>query len=130
MRVLICGGRDYSNQTFFNNKLDAIQKERGAFTIIIQGGAKGADYLAHLYSAKRGIKEEVYNAEWKMYGKTAGPIRNRRMLYEGKPDLVVAFPGGAGTTDMKKQARNAGVEVIEFNKEESMVNFVEPSNEG
>ena len=35
------------------------------------------------------------------------------MLMEGKPDLVVAFPGGAGTANMIKQARKAGVEVIE-----------------
>jgi hypothetical protein len=35
------------------------------------------------------------------------------MLEEGKPDLVVAFPGGTGTANMVKQARAAGVEVLE-----------------
>ena len=39
----------------------------------------------------------------------------KQMLEEGKPDLVVAFPGGRGTENMKKLAREAGVEVIEFN---------------
>jgi hypothetical protein len=42
----------------------------------------------------------------------AGPIRNQRMLVEGKPDLVVAFPGGKGTAGMVTLARNAGVDVI------------------
>ena len=32
----------------------------------------------------------------------------------GKPDLVVAFPGGAGTLNMVMQARKAGVRVIEI----------------
>ena len=35
------------------------------------------------------------------------------MLREGKPDFVVAFPGGRGTANMKEQALKAGVEVIE-----------------
>jgi len=38
--------------------------------------------------------------EWDELGKKAGPLRNQRMLDEGKPDLVVAFPGGGGTKDM------------------------------
>lgn len=44
-------------------------------------------------------------------GKAAGPIRNQRMLDEGKPDLVVAFPGGRGTADMVRRAKAAGVPV-------------------
>jgi hypothetical protein len=35
------------------------------------------------------------------------------MLDDGKPELVVAFPGGRGTADMMRRAREAGVEVIE-----------------
>jgi UDP-N-acetylmuramoylalanine-D-glutamate ligase len=34
------------------------------------------------------------------------------MLNEGKPDLVVAFPGGAGTENMVSLATKAGIEVI------------------
>ncbi len=55
----------------------------------------------------------MFHAEWMKYGKAAGPIRNARMLAEGKPDLVVAFPGGRGTADMLRRVREAGIEVIE-----------------
>jgi hypothetical protein len=41
-----------------------------------------------------------------------GPIRNKQMLEEGKPDLMVAFPGERGTANMCKQAREAGVPVM------------------
>jgi hypothetical protein len=47
----------------------------------------------------------------KKHGRAARPIRNQRMLDEGKPDLVVAFPGGRGTTDMIRRAERAGVPV-------------------
>jgi hypothetical protein len=36
------------------------------------------------------------------------------MLMEGKPDLVVGFPGGRGTAHMCRIAGEAGVEVIEI----------------
>ena len=79
---------------------------------IIQGGAKGADFLAKVYAHECGIPCEEYPADWKAYGKAAGHLRNQKMLDEGKPDLVVAFPGGNGTADMVARARKAGVEVL------------------
>lgn len=52
-------------------------------------------------------------ADWEDLGRKAGPIRNQRMLDDGRPELVVAFPGGPGTAHMCRIAREAGVEVIE-----------------
>jgi hypothetical protein len=49
----------------------------------------------------------------KAWAGKAGPIRKQQMLDEGKPDLVVAFPGGRGTAHMVRIARAAGIEVIE-----------------
>ena len=56
---------------------------------------------------------ETYPADWDRHGKSAGPIRNRQMLAEGHPDLVVAFPDtvSRGTWDMIGAARHAGVKV-------------------
>ena len=45
--------------------------------------------------------------------KAAGPIRNKWMLDDAHPDLVVSFYGGRGTANMIKQAREAGVEVFD-----------------
>ncbi len=56
---------------------------------------------------------EVYEADWHEHGRAAGPIRNARMIAEGRPDLVIAFPGGRGTADMVSRARKAGIEVRE-----------------
>ena len=67
----------------------------------------------------RGVSREPYEippGEWDEIGKKAGPLRNQRMLDEGKPDLVVAFPGSGGTKDMVRRAVKAGVSVHEVNR--------------
>ncbi len=51
------------------------------------------------------------------YGKSAGSIRNQQMIDEGKPDLVVAFPGGFGTKDMVRRAKKHNIEVIIIDRE-------------
>ncbi len=111
MRILVCGGRDYTDRNRVYDVLDAIHHETPV-TAIIEGGAAGADHFACLWSAKRNIDgHQRFAADWTLHGKAAGPLRNARMLAEGKPDLVIAFPGGRGTADMVRKAEAAGVPV-------------------
>ncbi len=113
MRVLICGGRDYCDRkTFFATVGDLV----GSQDVVIHGGAKGADHLAAEYCAYFKIAAMVFPADWSKHGKSAGPKRNQLMLDDGKPDLVVAFPGGRGTADMVRRAKKAGVKVVEIGK--------------
>lgn len=112
MRVLVCGCRDFNDPMTLGSWLGGIHKNNGPITLIIEGGSSGADYMARKFAERQGIPVRTFDAEWGKYGKSAGPIRNRQMLVEGKPDLVVAFEGGAGTADMVKQARRAGVKVV------------------
>jgi len=113
MRILVCGGREYDDWFQFCGWMDAITKKAAPKDItIIQGGAKGADFLARVWAKYVRINSEEYPANWKKHGKGAGPIRNQKMLDEGKPDVVIAFPGGTGTADMVERARKAKVKVI------------------
>ena len=111
-KVLVCGGRDFADRAMLDAALDRLHQERG-FSLVIAGGARGADTLAEEWAKARGIACDVYRADWEGLGRKAGPIRNERMLVEGKPDVVVAFPGGRGTAHMVRIAREAGIEVIE-----------------
>lgn len=107
--------------------------------IVIEGGAHGADRAAHDWVFFCPLHGEVvdlatydpmtyqdkpsgmpvahirYDADWNQYGKAAGPIRNRVMLKEGKPDLVHAFhddlANSKGTKDMVTITKDAGVKV-------------------
>lgn len=109
MRVLVCGGRDYQDEV----RVGAVLSGIGGISQIIHGGARGADDLARVWAIRSGIPDRQFNANWTL-GRMAGPIRNQRMLDEGKPDLVVAFPGGRGTADMVRRARAAGIAVQEI----------------
>lgn len=111
MRILVCGGRDFSDTIGAYEKLDRLYKKYH-FDVLIEGDARGADRIAGYWARKNRIDNLKFRANWNKYGNAAGPIRNQQMLDEGRPDLVVAFPGGDGTADMIRRARKAGVEVI------------------
>lgn len=110
MRILVCGGRDFNDQALFDR---VMAPYKSPDTVIIQGNAKGADSMAYWWALVNAGEEEHYQADWENEGKRAGILRNIRMLKEGKPDLVIAFPGGKGTAHMVRIAKKAGVEVIE-----------------
>ncbi len=112
MRVLVCGGRDFRDERVAFNALDRLHEELD-FEVVIHGCAGGADQLAGEWARHRRLGELRFPADWAKHGKAAGPIRNQQMLEKGKPDLVVAFPGGRGTADMVQRARRAGVDVME-----------------
>jgi hypothetical protein len=111
MRVLVCGGRDFGRWDVLLATLDDLHAQR-PIDVIMHGGAPGADTMAEDWAKLRGAFNLPYYAAWKKHGRAAGPIRNQLMLDEGKPDLVVAFPGGAGTADMVRRATAAGVPVV------------------
>lgn len=111
MRVLVCGGRNFNDALTLGSWLGGIHKQHG-ITLLIEGGASGADLMARKFAEWQAIPVKTFPAEWDAHGKAAGPIRNKQMLDEGKPDLVVAFNGGIGTANMVRQARSAGIEVL------------------
>lgn len=110
MRVLVCGGRDYTNGRRLRFFLDMLEEP---ISVLIEGGARGADRLAKEWAEDRQVPVETYPADWDRHGRSAGYIRNQQMLKEGKPDLVVAFPGGRGTANMVALAQKAGVRVVQ-----------------
>ena len=117
MRVLVCGGRNYRNTAECYKLLDCLRANTG-FDCLIEGDARGADRIAGYWARKRRLDNLKFPADWAAHGKAAGPIRNQRMIDEGKPDLVVAFPGGCGTADMVSRAKGAGIKVIKVKEDE------------
>lgn len=113
-RILVCGGRDFTDRTFVDGLLDGLHR---AFCIreVIQGGASGVDSFARAWAEEQDeVEVRTFYADWAKDGPAAGPIRNQRMLDVGRPDYVIAFPGGKGTADMVRRAKAAGIEVIEI----------------
>lgn len=126
MRVMITGGRTYGSKiegayliadrearAFLSLTLDDLHQRTPISTMIV-GDASGADLLAYRWANERDVPVERYRADWRKLRRGAGPERNGRMIRQGKPDLVVAFPGGDGTEDAMRQAHRAGIEVREM----------------
>jgi len=82
--------------------------------LLLHGGARGADRLIEQAARSLAWPVEVIPAEWGLYGRAAGPLRNglllRRALEVATSDqvsvLVVAFPGASGTASLVRQARH------------------------
>ncbi len=110
MRVLVCGDRHWQDK----DTILAVLAKLDNVEVIIEGEAKGADTIAREVGEVYGIPVLPFPAEWGKFGKGAGPIRNKQMLKEGRPDLVIAFHANIteskGTKNMLEQARNRGIE--------------------
>lgn len=111
-RIIVCGSREYDDWGTLQHFLDQALAAYGEVTII-EGGARGADFLARAWAKYRGQGHEAYPANWTKLGRAAGPERNQRMVDQADADLVIAFPGDTGTEDCKTKARAKGIEVFE-----------------
>jgi ABC-type sugar transport system substrate-binding protein len=120
MRVLICGCRTYTDDVLFDVimiGLAARAKVLHEDLVIINGKAPGADTLADVKAGQLGVGTDPYPADWNRYGRAAGPIRNKQMLVEGQPDVVIAFldrpeAESKGTRNMIEQSEKAGILVF------------------
>ena len=108
VRVLVCGSRTWNDLPTITSVLTSLRP-----SVVIHGGALGADSLGGMAAWIMKVPIERYPADWKTHGKAAGAIRNQEMLDKGKPQLVLAFWDGVsrGTKDMIDRAERAGVPV-------------------
>lgn len=114
--VLVTGGRDYKDREKVFDILDEINPGT-----LIEGGASGVDRLAKEWAESRGVDVLSFPAQWDQHGKSAGPIRNRQMaefLQDAEQQhavngLVVVFPGGKGTANMRETAERMCLTVFE-----------------
>lgn len=88
MKVIVAGGRDFTDKELLFSTLDDLNTQI-TITEIVCGGAKGADSLGKLWALSRNIKVIDMEANWELYGKSAGFIRNRQM--GDYADYLVAF---------------------------------------
>jgi len=103
VRVLVCGGRYFQNVVRLWRVLDAFHAKH-TIAGVIEGGSDAV--AGEYYGAD-------YCADWDQFGRWAGPKRDKEMIDKYDPEAVIAFPGGAGTANMIKQARAAGIDVHE-----------------
>jgi len=120
LRVIIAGSRDFVNYVFLKEKVDEIMKsEREKHpwleVVIVSGGARGVDRLGERYARERNLKLECFLADWNLYGKQAGMVRNRQMLTFARKEhsMLIAFWDGIsrGTKNMIQISLEAGIDI-------------------
>lgn len=89
--------------------LDMLRATEGV-SLVIEGGATGADFCGRQWAKLRGIPVHTEKADWAKHGRAAGPIRNSKMATLGEGCAV--FPGGKGTANMEQTARRNGLQVF------------------
>ena len=122
-RVLVCGGRDYAN---IARACDVLSRmlEKWQFRTLIHGAARGADTVAAEWGATfDDIDVIAFPANWEVHGRRAGYLRNVEMADQGRPDVVITFPGGRGTAMMIEIAQKRGIPVISV--EDDRIRLVE-----
>lgn len=112
MILLVTGGRQFNDLEMAFDAIAAIH-EAMPISLLVHGDATGADTLAGDVAKEIGINVVKCPANWTKYKKGAGHVRNKFMLDMFEIDLVLAFPGGNGTADMKRQSATAEIDVIE-----------------
>jgi hypothetical protein len=112
MRILVTGGREFTDQGRVFQELDARHFDTPV-ELIIEGGAQGVDRQARYWALEKGIPCMTFHACWDALGRAVAiPARNEWMIKYGQPDLCLAFPGGSGTLNMKNTAHKLGILVL------------------
>jgi len=101
LKVIICGGRNYQLNDDDYDVINKLHKEY-SFSCIVSGHATGADRCGEVWALDNGVEIRTFPANWKKYGKAAGPMRNKQMAEFA--EALIAFPGGYGTVNMINQA--------------------------
>jgi len=110
MKIAIVGGRDFYNTILLQDTLINYCKERDLHPrniAIVSGGASGADTLAEMFADRYNIRKIIFKADWNLYGKQAGFVRNHHIINEA--DVVFAFWDGKskGTSHSIELAKKA-----------------------
>jgi hypothetical protein len=115
--VIVCGGRDYRDRARVFAALDRAHA-REPITLVVHGACEdpktrmlsGADRWADEWARERGVDVEPHPANWDLWKRSAGPMRNSQMARAGAHGCI-AFPGGNGTQNMVRNANQHNIPV-------------------
>lgn len=116
-KVIVAGSRGFSNYRLLKETCNkTLKNKRNEYNVIIvSGNARGADLLGEKYATDEGLGLEIFPADWKKHGKSAGFRRNEQMAEVA--DGLIAFWDGKshGTEHMIDIAKEKGMEVKVIN---------------
>lgn len=111
MKTIVAGSRDITSLDLITTAIEAAPWK---ITELVSGAARGVDQLGETYAAAAGIQITKFPADWKKYGRGAGPVRNREM--GNYADALIAIWDGKskGTKSMIDIATANNLKVFVF----------------
>lgn len=115
MRLLVTGSRKWKDKEALFHYLNRMFLQFHDIVIVHGNCRNGADAMAKEWAETNGIPHEPHNAQWDIYGKAAGHIRNKQMV-DTNPDRAVAFISGEsrGTRNCISHIEKAGIPYDRF----------------
>jgi ribosomal protein L30E len=111
MKLVISGGRDYRDEAMIYDTLGELNPSY----IFIGDCPSGVDERVTFFAELNNIPIVIFKADWEKHGKAAGPIRNTEMIKnatEAGISILLAFPGGKGTENAIKTAKEHNMIVL------------------
>jgi hypothetical protein len=110
MRVAVIGSRGFNDYEKVKETLSKIN-----ITLLVSGGAKGADLLGERYAKENNIETKIFIPDWDKHGKKAGFLRNTDIIENA--ELVVVFWDGSskGTEDSINKTKKVNKKIIIIN---------------
>ena len=87
MKLAVIGSRKFKDMDLMYEHIKCLKP-----SVIISGGAKGADTLAKHYAQENNLQMIEYKADWKKFGRAAGVIRNKTIIESA--EHILAFWDG------------------------------------
>lgn len=102
MKTAVIGSRTFDNYDQLKTILDNLSDKPAE---IISGGANGADSLAERYAQENNLPLTIHLANWKAYGRAAGPIRNKQLIEDCEQVVAIWDGQSKGTQHSIKIAQ-------------------------
>lgn len=91
MKLAVVGSRTFDDYDLLKQYLDEIHKVT-PITLIISGGAKGADSLSEKWAHQNNIETQIFKPMWEKFGKQAGFLRNKDIIL-GSDQVLAMWDG-------------------------------------
>jgi hypothetical protein len=109
IRLIIAGSRTFHDYGLLCRKLDAILANTTEEIVVISGCAPGADTLGERWAAEHGHTIAQRPANWNLYGRRAGFLRNAQMAQMATHCVVFWDGKSPGTKHMIALAQKHGL---------------------
>jgi YspA, cpYpsA-related SLOG family len=110
MRLIICGGRHFRDMALVERELTRINAAR-PIDVLVHGGSAGIGMPVEAWGQEHDVHIVRY-PPCRTPGRNSDARRDMFMLSDGRPDAMLAFPGGRRTKALVQMAEAQGIPVI------------------